>query len=125
MIRVLYIESDADKRFSQSRVMKFLHRKLKSVLTTVNTGEAAIRILEALDNDFDVVLCDWNFVKGGITGGDVLEWIKVHRPRFATKFIFLSNDIAAKEVANENQVPYLAQPVDMDRLADVIKSVTG
>jgi CheY-like chemotaxis protein len=120
-MKVLYIEDDVDIR---SSVARFLRHVVKAIVTTVGTGEGAVKVLEAGRDSFDIIISDWSLSENGITGGDVLAWLRMNSPAMARKFIFVSANAAAKIVANENRVPYLDKPIDVEQLANVIKTLS-
>jgi CheY-like chemotaxis protein len=56
-------------------------------VTRVDTGHAAIiKLIE--DDEFDVILADWQMPDG--SGADVYHWIRQHRPDLSERVVFLS-----------------------------------
>ena len=55
-------------------------------------------------NDFRGVISDFR-TPGGITGADVHDWLKRHRPEIATRMIFITGDTASSETVAFSRKP--------------------
>lgn len=71
----------------QLRMMTLLLAEMGFAVTAVESGEAAIALLERGD-EFDVILSDWYMPNG--SGGDLYEWLARHRPDLAARSVFMS-----------------------------------
>ena len=65
---------------------------------------------------------------GGVDGGQVHAWIKIHRPDLASRVVFITGDIANEETAatlRETGAPCVEKPFRVQQFIDVISQTMG
>jgi len=65
---------------------------------------------------------------GGVDGGQVHAWLKIHRPDLAARVVFITGDIANEETAatlRETGAPCVEKPFRVQQFIDVICKTMG
>jgi len=78
-------------------------------------------------NDFRGVISDFR-TPGGITGADVHEWLKRHRPEMATRMIFITGDTASKETVEllaQAGISCVEKPFRVQQLLGAVEKIIG
>ena len=78
-------------------------------------GDEAIQSLEA--GSFDLIVSDIRMP--GLSGMDLFEWIKTHRPAMTHRILYTTGDAfdaKTREFLEASQVPYLGKPFDLKQL---------
>jgi len=78
-------------------------------------GDEAIQSLES--GSFDLIVSDIRMP--GLSGMDLFEWLKVHRPSMTQRILYTTGDAfdaKTREFLEESQVPYLGKPFDLKQL---------
>jgi DNA-binding NtrC family response regulator len=119
--RILLIEDEPS-------VAAFLRIALERKGYDVTLAPSAADGLELLGtHDFRGVISDFR-TPGGITGADVHEWLKRHRPEIATRMIFITGDTASAEtVALLAQVGItcVEKPFRVQHLLGAVEKIIG
>jgi DNA-binding NtrC family response regulator len=77
--------------------------------------------------DFRGVISDFR-TPGGITGADVHEWLKRHRPEMATRMIFITGDTASKETVEllaQAGISCVEKPFRVQQLLGAVEKIIG
>ncbi len=83
---ILLIEDDEHLRAAHGR---FIRRTFPaSYLIAAETASRAIAVLASIQ--VDMVVSDYDLGPGGGCGGDVLRWVRAHRPALTDRFVFLT-----------------------------------
>jgi CheY-like chemotaxis protein len=78
-------------------------------------GDEAIQKLET--GTFDLIVCDIRMP--GLTGMDLFDWLKAHRPGMTRRILYTTGDAfdsKTREFLEASQVPYLGKPFDLKQL---------
>ena len=78
-------------------------------------GDEAIQNLES--GTFDLIVSDIRMP--GLSGMDLFEWLKVHRPAMTQRILYTTGDAfdaKTREFLESSQVPYLGKPFDLKQL---------
>jgi PAS domain S-box-containing protein len=78
-------------------------------------GDEAIQSLES--GSFDLIVSDIRMP--GLSGMDLFEWLKVHRPAMTQRILYTTGDAfdaKTREFLSASQVPYLGKPFDLKQL---------
>jgi CheY-like chemotaxis protein len=78
-------------------------------------GDEAIQNLES--GTFDLIVSDIRMP--GLSGMDLFEWLKVHRPAMTRRILYTTGDAfdaKTREFLESSQVPYLGKPFDLKQL---------
>lgn len=98
--RLLLVEDEPLQLMAMVRVLQ----DFGFDVTAADCGNAAIARLQ--DEEFHVVLSDWHMEDGH--GGELYEWIDVHRPDLRHRVVFMSGDVPrdfAKRAPGRRLVP--------------------
>jgi DNA-binding NtrC family response regulator len=119
--RILLIEDEPS-------VAAFLRIALERRGYEVVLAPSAADGLEILaTNDFRGVISDFR-TPGGITGADVHEWLKRHRPEMATRMIFITGDTASKETVEllaQAGISCIEKPFRVQQLLGAVEKIIG
>ena len=94
---------------------------------TVLAPSAADGLEILATNDFRGVISDFR-TPGGITGADVHEWLKRHRPEMATRMIFITGDTASKETVEllaQAGISCVEKPFRVQQLLGAVEKIIG
>lgn len=78
-------------------------------------GDEAIQQLEA--GDYDLIVSDIRMP--GLSGVDLYDWLKDHRPAMTRRILYTTGDsfdAKTREFLETNQVPFLGKPFDLKQL---------
>ena len=78
-------------------------------------GDEAIQSLEA--GTYDLIVSDIRMP--GLSGMDLFEWLKAHRPAMTQRILYTTGDAfdaKTREFLEASQVPYLGKPFDLKQL---------
>jgi CheY-like chemotaxis protein len=89
-------------------------------VTYVTSGKAAIELL-AIDDRFDVVLCD--LMMPGVSGVDVWTRVRSSRPDLGDRFVFVTGGAFTAETSAflDDGKSYLEKPFDMPKLRALLR----
>lgn len=91
----------ADDEPLQLSYMSRMFRDVGFAVTTADSGNAAIKMLEA--ESFDVIIVDW-FMPNG-SGADLYRWLEANKPGHVSRVIFLSGLVGAEVDQIRKQAP--------------------
>ncbi|MEJ2245929.1 MAG: ATP-binding protein, partial [Acidobacteriota bacterium] len=89
---------------------------------TVNNGQAALQKMENIQ--YDIVITDFRMPQ--MSGKELFNWIREHRPRLANRIIFVTGDTVSNETRSffeENHSRFLAKPFKIEEVKEVIQRV--
>jgi two-component system NtrC family sensor kinase len=89
---------------------------------TVNNGQAALQKMENFR--YDIVITDFRMPQ--MSGKELFNWIREHRPRLANRIIFVTGDTVSNETRSffeENHSRFLAKPFKIEEVKEVIQRV--
>ena len=89
---------------------------------TVNNGQAALQKMENFQ--YDIVITDFRMPQ--MSGKELSDWIRKHRPRLANRIIFVTGDTVSNETRSffeENHSRFLAKPFKIEEVKEVIQRV--
>jgi two-component system NtrC family sensor kinase len=89
---------------------------------TVNNGQAALQKMENFQ--YDIVITDFRMPQ--VSGKELFNWIREHRPRMANRIIFVTGDTVSNETRSffeENHSRFLAKPFKIEEVKEVIQRV--
>jgi DNA-binding response OmpR family regulator len=119
--RILLIEDEPS-------VAAFLRIALERRGYEVTLASSAADGLEILAvNDFRGVISDFR-TPGGITGADVHEWLKRHRPETATRMLFITGDTASAETVAllaQAGISCVEKPFRVHQLLGAVEKIIG
>ena len=118
---VLLIE---DEPAVMSYVRAVLERNGYAVVCT-ESGADGLRELES--GSFLGIVSDMR-TPGGISGADVHDWIRRHRPELATRLVFITGDIANEDTAEtlrRTGAPCVEKPFRVQQFISVIEKTMG
>jgi len=120
-IRILLIEDEPS-------VAAFLRIALERRGYEVVSSSSAAEGLQMLaTGDFRGVISDFR-TPGGISGADVQDWLRRHRPELASKIIFITGDTASAETAvllAQAGTPCVEKPFRVHQLMDAVVKTIG
>jgi DNA-binding NtrC family response regulator len=91
-------------------------------------SSSAAEGLEVLAHgDFCGVISDFR-TPGGITGADVHDWIRRHRPELASRVVFITGDTASDEtiaLLARSGTPCVEKPFRVHQLMAVVEKTIG
>lgn len=93
-------------------------------ITAVDDGEAALLQLRKSDQDFNIVLCDWNMP--GMNGLDLLKTVRAEKSLEKMPFVMVTGmgDVNNIQDAIKYGVSdYIVKPIDMDILQSKLKKL--
>lgn len=94
----------------------------QTVVDTANNGREAIPKIQG--TDYDVIITDFRMPQ--MSGKELFDWTKEHKPRLAERIIFVTGDTVRPETYSflENtQNRYLSKPFVIEEIADAIRHV--
>lgn len=119
--RILLIEDEPS-------VAAFLRIALERRGYHVTLAPSAADGLQLLGTqDFRGVISDFR-TPGGITGADVHEWLKRHRPEIATRMIFITGDTASAETVAllaQAGISCVEKPFRVQQLLGAVEKIIG
>ena len=119
--RILLIEDE-------SSVAAFMRIALERRGYEVVPSSSAAEGLEVLAHgDFCGVISDFR-TPGGITGADVHDWIRRHRPELASRVVFITGDTASDEtiaLLARSGTPCVEKPFRVHQLMAVVEKTIG
>lgn len=77
--------------------------------------------------DFSGVISDFR-TPGGISGADVQDWLRRHRPELAAKIVFITGDTASEETAAllaQTATPCVEKPFRVHQLMAAVEKTIG
>jgi DNA-binding response OmpR family regulator len=119
--RVLLIEDEVS-------VAAFLRIALERRGYEVVASNSAADGLQLLaTGNFSGVISDFR-TPGGISGADVQDWLRRHRPELATKIVFITGDTASEETAAllaQAGTPCVEKPFRLHQLMAAVEETIG
>ncbi len=120
-LRILLIEDEPS-------VAAFLRIALERRGYEIILSNSAAEGLQLLaTGDFCGVISDFR-TPGGITGADVHDWLKRHRPEIATKMVFITGDTASDETVAlmaQAGTPCVEKPFRIQQLLAAVEKTIG
>jgi len=93
----------------------------------VPSSSAAEGLQMLATGDFSGVISDFR-TPGGISGADVQDWLRRHRPELATKIVFITGDTASEETAAllaQAGTPCVEKPFRVHQLMAAVEKTIG
>jgi DNA-binding response OmpR family regulator len=119
--RILVIEDEPS-------VAAFLRTALERHGYQVTSSSSAVEGLRLLAlHDFRGVISDFR-TPGGITGADVHDWLRRHRPEMASRVIFITGDTASDEtiaMLAAAGTPCVEKPFRLHQLMEAVEKTIG
>jgi DNA-binding NtrC family response regulator len=119
--RILLIEDEP----SVAAFLRIALERRGYEIVLASSAADGLEILAA--NDFRGVISDFR-TPGGITGADVHEWLKRHRPEMATRMIFITGDTASKETVEllaQAGISCVEKPFRVQQLLGAVEKIIG
>jgi DNA-binding NtrC family response regulator len=109
-------------------VAAFLRIALERRGYEITLAPSAADGLELLaTHDFRGVISDFR-TPGGITGADVHDWLKRHRPEIAARMIFITGDTASSETVAllaQAGISCVEKPFRIQQLMGAVEKIIG
>jgi len=109
-------------------VMDFVRSALERNGYTVVCAESGAHALQLLASaDFHGVVSDMR-TPGGVDGAQVHAWLAVHRPKLASKLVFITGDIASEETAatlRRTGAPCVEKPFRVQQFIAIVEKTLG
>lgn len=109
-------------------VMALVRAVLEGHGYTVVATESGAQALQLLaQGDFHGVVSDMR-TPGGVDGAQVHAWIATHRPRLATRLVFITGDMANEETAatlRRTGAPCVEKPFRVQEFISVVENTLG
>lgn len=118
---ILLIE---DERSVAAFVRTALERQGYEVVLSKSAAEG-LQLLAS--GDFHGVISDFR-TPGGITGADVHDWIRRHRPELGSRVVFITGDTASDEtraLLERAGTPCVAKPFRVKQLLTAVQETIG
>jgi DNA-binding response OmpR family regulator len=119
--RILVIEDEAS-------VATFVRLALERNGYHVTSSSSGVEGLQLLARqDFRGVISDFR-TPGGITGADVHDWLRRHRPEMASRVIFITGDTASDETISmlaAAGTPCVEKPFRLHQLMEAVEKTIG
>jgi len=118
---ILLIE---DERSVASFVRKALEKQGYDVVLSPSASEG-LQLLAS--GDFRGVISDFR-TPGGITGADLHDWIRRHRPELGSRVVFITGDTASDEtlaLLARAGTPCVAKPFRLQQLMEAVEETIG
>jgi DNA-binding response OmpR family regulator len=119
--RILVIEDE-------SSVATFVRIALERNGYAVTSSSSGVEGLQLLARqDFRGVISDFR-TPGGITGADVRDWLRRHRPEMASRVIFITGDTASDETISmlaAAGTPCVEKPFRLHQLMEAVEKTIG
>jgi DNA-binding response OmpR family regulator len=93
----------------------------------VPSNSAAEGLQMLATGDFSGVISDFR-TPGGISGADVQDWLRRHRPELAAKIVFITGDTASEETAAllaQAGTPCVEKPFRIHQLMAAVEKTIG
>jgi DNA-binding response OmpR family regulator len=94
-------------------------------VTSSSSGVEGLQLLAR--HDFRGVISDFR-TPGGITGSDVHDWLRRHRPEMAARVIFITGDTASDETISmlaAAGTPCVEKPFRLHQLMEAVEKTIG
>lgn len=94
-------------------------------VTSSSSGVEGLQLLAR--RDFRGVISDFR-TPGGITGADVHDWLRRHRPEMAARVIFITGDTASDETISmlaAAGTPCVEKPFRLHQLMEAVEKTIG
>lgn len=107
----------------ESAVMSFLRAALERngyQIVSAASGAEGLKLLE--HGNYMGVISDMR-TPGGVTGADVHEWVRTHRPELLHRILFITGDTVNQEtmaILEKTGAPCIEKPF---RVAQLLKSI--
>jgi two-component system NtrC family sensor kinase len=95
-------------------------RAVPMLVDTANDGHVAMQKMQ--NSDYDLIVTDFKMPQ--MSGRDLFNWIKEHRPHLATRIVFVTGDTVSLETRSffeDNHNRYLAKPFKIEEVKEVIQ----
>ncbi len=119
--RILLIEDEPS-------VAAFLRAALvRQGYEVISSASAAEGLQLLAKSDFGGVISDFR-TPGGITGADVHDWLRRHRPELASRIIFITGDTASAEtiaLLAQAGTPCIEKPFRVKQLMAAVEKTIG
>ena len=116
---ILVIEDEAT-------VVAFVRAALERSGYRVEVASSAVQGLRLLQsNQYSAVISDMR-TPGGISGAEVLAWLKKNRPAMTGRLVFITGDIANDETAailKTSGAPFIEKPFRVQQLLGLVEKV--
>jgi DNA-binding response OmpR family regulator len=93
----------------------------------VPSSSAAEGLQMLATGNFSGVISDFR-TPGGISGADVQDWLRRHRPELAAKIVFITGDTASEETAAllaQTGTPCVEKPFRVHQLMAAVEKTIG
>jgi DNA-binding response OmpR family regulator len=93
----------------------------------VPSSSAAEGLQMLATGNFSGVISDFR-TPGGISGADVQDWLRRHRPELAAKIVFITGDTASEETAAllaQAGTPCVEKPLRVHQLMAAVEKTIG
>jgi two-component system NtrC family sensor kinase len=114
--RILVVD---DEQYILDFFVEVFHT-LPMVVDTASDGRVAMKKMQS--NDYDLIVTDFKMPQ--MSGRDLFNWIKDHRPHLASRIIFVTGDTVSLETRSffeDSQNRYLAKPFKIEEVKEVIQ----
>jgi DNA-binding response OmpR family regulator len=94
-------------------------------VTSASSGVEGLQLLAR--QDFRGVISDFR-TPGGITGADVHDWLRRHKPEMASRVIFITGDTASDETISmlaAAGTPCVEKPFRLHELMEAVEKTIG
>jgi DNA-binding response OmpR family regulator len=112
----------------ESSVATFVRLALERNGYQVTSSSSGVEGLQLLArHDFRGVISDFR-TPGGITGSDVHDWLRRHRPEMAARVIFITGDTASDETISmlaAAGTPCVEKPFRLHQLMEAVEKTIG
>jgi DNA-binding response OmpR family regulator len=112
----------------ESSVATFVRLALERNGYQVTSSSSGVEGLQLLARqDFRGVISDFR-TPGGITGADVHDWLRRHRPEMASRVIFITGDTASDETISmlaAAGTPCVEKPFRLHQLMEAVEKTIG
>jgi CheY-like chemotaxis protein len=109
-------------------VMSYVRAVLERSGYAVVWSESGAEGLRQLENgNFLGIVSDMR-TPGGISGADVHDWIRQHRPELASRLVFITGDIANEDTAEtlrRTGAPCVEKPFRVQQFISVVERTMG
>jgi|SRR5882672_9314471 len=116
---ILVIEDEAT-------VVAFVRAALERSGYRVEVASSAVQGLRLLQsNQYSAVISDMR-TPGGISGAEVLAWLKKNQPAMTGRLVFITGDIANDETAailKTSGAPFIEKPFRVQQLLGLVEKV--
>ncbi len=119
--RILVIEDEA----SVATFVRLALERNGYEVTSASSGVEGLQLLAR--QDFRGVISDFR-TPGGITGADVHDWLRRHKPEMASRVIFITGDTASDETISmlaAAGTPCVEKPFRLHELMKAVEKTIG